>query len=84
MNICWTDLPGPQSSTSSQSAFQIFVQLNELYNKLQCYYPDWSRENPFLSLVSGRSDPELRETAVIWNQWIDHSQTQPTASVPVV
>ena len=84
MNDWSMGLPGQQGWASSLSASQIFVQLIQLYAVVQIYYPSWCQENPFLSFVKGRSDNELCDLVVIWNQWIGDFQTQlPTAGVMV-
>ena len=66
------------------SASQIFNQLNQLYNVLQSYYPDWCRENPILPIICKCSDAELGDLAVSWKQWIDIYEVQLFQPAPLV
>jgi len=84
MNNWSMGLPDQQGSASSLSGSQVLIQLVQLYAVLQSYYPSWCQENPFLSLVKGRSDTDLRDLAVIWNQWIGSYQMLPPTAAPMV
>jgi hypothetical protein len=64
-----------QEPTSSIPVSQIFVQLNQLYAKLQGFYPEWSQQNSFWSIIEGLSDAQLCQLHVNWTGWIEHSQT---------
>lgn len=66
------------------SASQIFNQLNQLYSELQIFFPDWCRENPFVSIVRKCPDAELGNLAVSWKQWIDVCEAQIGSAAPVV
>ena len=74
----------PQGSASSLPDSPILNQLRQLYNTFQGYYPDWCRGNPFESLVSNRSDTELGNLAVSWNQCIVDYHVQLFAPAPMV
>ena len=78
-----TGLPAQQGSASSLLGSQIRIQLSQLYVVLQGYYPAWCQENTFFSLTNGRTDAELCELAVIWQQIVVDFQAQRYEAAPV-
>jgi ankyrin repeat protein len=51
---------------------QITTVLRQLYIVIQVYDPLWCLENPFQSLINGRSEDELRGLAVSWAQYVHY------------
>jgi len=72
-----------QEPTVSLPLTQLFFQLNQLYDILRGFNPDWSQQNPFQSFVTGRSDTQLYELYATWNQWINDIQVELCAAVPM-
>ena len=83
MNAGQSGVHNQKGSTSSLPASQIYSQLIQLYAMLPRFLPDWCRENPFRTLVEGRSDAELCELYITWTQCIECFQTQQRAAVPM-
>jgi len=72
-----------QGPSSSLYPSQIISQLNQQYALLQMCYPDWCRENSFMSLVQGRSDADLTELSVTWTQYVEFYQAPLRRGFPV-
>ena len=77
-----TGLPAHQGSASSLLGSQIRIQLSQLYVVLQSYDPAWCQANSFFSLTNGRTDAELCDLAVTWQQFIDNFQPQRYEAAP--